>query len=109
MKTPLGPLQGEYKCNLLFDLIHCEGAEAIAEYGDDFYAGMPVLTVNKYGKGQAWYVATSPDEAFLDGFLPELCREQGIEPLLADAPESVEVAAREKDGKTYWFLMNHAN
>lgn len=109
MTKPFGQLQGEYKCNLLFDLIHCEGAESVAEYGDDFYAGMPVLTVNQFGKGRAWYVATSPDEAFLSGFVTELCREHGIQPLIADAPESVEAVTREKDGKTYLFLLNHAN
>ncbi len=70
---------------------------------------MPVLTVNQFGKGRAWYVATSPDEAFLSGFVTELCREHGIQPLIADAPESVEAVTREKDGKTYLFLLNHAN
>lgn len=31
---------------LLCDLLHPEGAEVLATYEEDFYAGMPVLTKN---------------------------------------------------------------
>lgn len=41
----------EYKCNLLCDLMHPEGAEVLATYESDFYAGMPAVTKNIYGKG----------------------------------------------------------
>ncbi|MGN7453970.1 beta-galactosidase [Paenibacillus pasadenensis] len=98
----------EYECGLLCDLIHSEGAEVKAVYGDDFYAGMPALTVNRFGAGRAWYVATSPDEAFLGDFLREVCAENGIEPLVAEASAELETAARVKDGQRYLFLLNHA-
>ena len=65
MKEPLGSLGGEYACGLLCDLLHPEGAEVLAEYGEEFYRGMPVLTRNRYGQGEAWYVASSPDASFL--------------------------------------------
>ncbi|PZD96267.1 beta-galactosidase [Paenibacillus sambharensis] len=107
MKSKLGSLEGSYECGLLCDLIHTEGAEVIAEYGDDFYAGMPVVTVNKFGKGEAWYVASSPDQAFLDGLLKHICDAKGIRPTLDNVPEQVEVARRVKDGKEILFLMNH--
>ncbi|WMT42228.1 beta-galactosidase [Paenibacillus sp. D2_2] len=106
MKQAWGELQGEYECGLLCDLIHSEGAEVLAEYGSDFYQGMPVLTVNRYGKGKAYYVASSPEAAFLDGFLANLCAEKGIEPLL-NAPAGVETTRRVKDGNSYLFLLNH--
>lgn len=106
MKEAWGALSGQYDCGLLCDLIHAEGAEVLAEYGSDFYQGMPVVTVNSFGKGRAYYVASSPDAAFLQGFLKNLCEEKGIQPLL-DAPEGVEVARRVKDGKAFLFLLNH--
>lgn len=106
MKRPWGALQGQYECGLLCDLIHAEGAEVLAEYGSDFYQGMPVATVNRYGAGRAYYVASSPEASFLQGFLNNLCAEKGIQPLL-DAPAGVEVARRVKDGKEYLFLLNH--
>ena len=48
---------GEYEIRELCDLIHCETAESLGEYRDDFYAGRPALTVNSYGKGKAYYIA----------------------------------------------------
>ena len=78
LNEPWGALSGEYQCGLLCDLIHSEGAEIKAVYGSDFYQGMPALTVNKFGAGQAWYVATSPEPSFLQGFLANLCKEKGI-------------------------------
>lgn len=103
-----GSLSGSYSCNLLFDLIHTEGAQAVAEYGSDFYQGMPVLTVNEFGKGKAWYVASSPDAEFLVDFLQTVCKEAGVEPLLS-VPEGVETTERVKDGQTYLFVLNHNN
>ena len=58
--------------------------------GEDFYAGMPVVTRNNFGKGQAWYVASSPDAAFLKDFTAYLTAEKGIKPLLK-TPDGVEV------------------
>ncbi|HZG57653.1 beta-galactosidase [Paenibacillus sp.] len=107
MNGSVGPLSGEYEGSMLCDLIHLEGAEAVATYGEDFYAGMPAVTVNKFGAGEAWYVATSPDRAFLQGLLKHLCDKAGIAPALRDAPEGLEAAVREKDGKRFLFLLNH--
>lgn len=53
MKREDGALSGTYAFSLLCDLFHAEGAEIIAEYGSDFYKGMPAVTVNKFGNGQA--------------------------------------------------------
>lgn len=106
MKDNLGDLQGDYSCGLLCDLLHSEGAEVLAEYGEDFYQGMPVLTRNSFGKGEAWYVASDPEDNFIDGLLKSLCDAKGIEPLLV-TPTGVEVSRRSKDGQDYLFVMNH--
>ncbi|MBT2283248.1 beta-galactosidase [Paenibacillus polymyxa] len=106
LKAACGDLQGEYGCGMLCDLLHSEGAEVIAEYGDDFYKGMPVVTRNTYGQGEAWYVASDPDETFLDGLLGQLAAAKNVESLL-ETPEGVEVSARTKDGKPFLFVMNH--
>lgn len=107
MKTGLDGVQKSYECGMLCDLIHSEGAEVLAEYGEDFYKGMPALTVNPFGAGKAWYVATSPEAAFLQEWLPKLCAESGIKPLLTAAPDGVETSLREKDGQQYLFVLNH--
>jgi len=106
LKEKLGDLKREYSCNLLCDLLHSEGAEIIAEYGDDFYAGMPVVTRNNFGKGQAWYVASSPEPAFLKGLVGQIAADKGIKPLL-ETPPGVEAMARTREGETFLFIMNH--
>lgn len=106
MNSEWGALQGSYECGILCDLIHSEGAEVKAVYGSDFYKGMPAVTVNQYGQGQGWYVASSPDAEFLKGFLSNLCEAKGIKPIL-QGPAGVEVSVREKDGTTFTFLLNH--
>ncbi|WP_256757124.1 beta-galactosidase [Cohnella sp. WQ 127256] len=107
LKSSIDGLEQSYNCGMLCDLIHSEGAEVIAEYGEDFYKGMPALTVNKFGAGEAWYVATSPDVTFLQDWLPKLCAARGIEPLVTSAPDGVETTLREKDGVSYLFVLNH--
>lgn len=106
LRQPWGVLQGAYECGILCDLIHSEGAEVLAEYGSDFYQGRPVLTVNQFGAGRAYYVASSPEASFLQGFLANLCEEKGIKPLVK-APSGVEATQRVKDGVAYMFLLNH--
>ncbi len=101
-------LEGEYQCNILFDLIHSEGAEVVAEYGDDFYKGMPAVTRNTFGSGEAWYIASSPDSAFLQDLMADLCAAKEIKPLLTSEP-GVEVSQRVKEGQEYLFVMNHNN
>ena len=68
-----------YPASLLCDLLHTEGAEALAFYEKDFYAGMPVLTRNEFGKGCAYYVASHSNAAFYRTFIGEICKEAGIE------------------------------
>ncbi|TVY07800.1 beta-galactosidase [Paenibacillus cremeus] len=106
VETPFGHVTGEYACGMLCDLLHLEGATSLAVYGDDFYAGMPVLTENAYGKGKAYYVATDADERFISDLCASLCDQLGLAaPLRADS--GIELTQRHKDGKTFTFVLNH--
>ncbi|GGJ38716.1 beta-galactosidase [Deinococcus roseus] len=96
-----------YECNLLFDLLRLNGAEVLAAYASDFYAGHPALTRHRSGKGTAYYVATSPEEAFLKDLVRHLIQETGIKPVLANLPAGVEVTKRSKNGRDFLFLLNH--
>lgn len=100
--------EGErYPATILCDLLHSEGAEVHAVYEEDFYAGMPVLTSNAYGKGKAWYLATRPNAAFYEKFLKMLCDSCNIAPI-ADTPDDVEAVLRENETNRFLFLLNHA-
>ena len=97
----------EYECTQICDLIKLEGASAIGLYGKDFYKDTPCVTKNKYGKGQAFYVGTTPEHGFLRRLLTEICSNFGIK--CFNLPEGIEMASRMKEGKTYRFIMNHTN
>ncbi|WP_127593911.1 beta-galactosidase [Paenibacillus lautus] len=106
MRGRKGQLEGTYDCGILCDVIHAEGAEVVAEYGSDYYQGTPSLTVNSFGQGKAWYVATSPEPKFLKDLMQTICNDHGIEPVLK-APEGVEVTRRVKEGAEFTFVLNH--
>lgn len=97
----------KYHSNLLFDLMHSEGAEVMAEYGSDFYAKMPALTKNKFGDGEAWYVGTVLEQEMLNELLAYILQNHDIKGF-GSLPEGVEITVREKEDKEFIFVMNHS-
>ena len=95
-----------YPATLICDLLHTEGAEALCGYERDFYAGMPAITCNTFGKGKAYYVATRSNAEFYRTFTGQICQEAGIMPVM-DTPESVEVTRRINGNGTFLFILNH--
>lgn len=95
-----------YPATLICDLLHTEGAEALCGYEKDFYAGMPAITCNTFGKGKAYYVATRSNAEFYRTFTGQICQEAGIMPVM-DTPESVEVTRRINGNGTFLFILNH--
>ncbi len=96
----------KYPAKLLCDLLHLEGADSLADYEEDFYQGMPVITRNSLGSGKAYYVAARSDDSFYTEFIKTLCIEKKIEPT-AIVPENVEAVLRVKDKENYLFLLNN--
>lgn len=95
-----------HQATLLCDLLHSEGAQVLTTYEEDFYAGMPVLTRNDFGKGHAYYMATRPDSEFYQTLVALLCREQGVAPVIANA-QGLEATLRTNGEKDFLFLLNH--
>jgi beta-galactosidase len=57
----VGLSRGTYNCDPSCDILHLEGAQALATFEDDFYAGYPAITEHRFGRGRALYVATRPE------------------------------------------------
>ena len=95
-----------YPASMLCDLLHTEGAEALAFYEKDFYAGMPVLTKNAFGKGFGYYVASQSSDEFYRNYLGEICKEAGIAPVMETA-DGIEVTRRINQNGVFVFLLNH--
>lgn len=104
---PTAAFSGSHACSLIFDVVHTTTAETVAVYGSDYYKSSPVVTRNPYGKGSAWYVATSPDESFLKGLMVRLTDEKNIAPVIASLPEGIEASRRVKGDRSFVFLLNH--
>lgn len=96
----------KYPAKLLCDIMHLEGAEELAGYQEDFYAGTPVITVHKYEKGKAYYVGTRSSESFYKTFVKNIMEEKSIVPVLK-TPEGVEATERFKRERSYLFVLNH--
>lgn len=96
-----------YNCDRMFDLLEPEGAEVLARYGTNWYAGRPCLTRNAWGRGSAYYIATDAEDSFLEDLYRALAAEKDIEPL-AGPQDDVEVLERLGEGRRLLFLLNHA-
>ena len=96
-----------YEVKDLCALVHLRGAKALGTYGEDFYQGEPAFTVNQYGKGQAYYIASFAEEGFYTDFYQGLAEELGLEKALPQLPPpGVEACIREKEGRRWLFLEN---
>ena len=100
-------LMREYKAVDFCELIHAETAQTLGVYIKDFYAGRPALTVNLFGEGKAWYMASRFDEGFLKDFYTSLIAELGLKKVLAtELPPGVTAQVRSDGFNEYIFVMN---
>lgn len=100
-------LRGTYDAMELCDLIHLEGAESLAVYEQDFYAGRPALTVHRFGQGSAYYVASRNAPMFHKEFLVQLAKEHHLSRVLnTDLPPGVTAQVRSDGESDFVFVMN---
>ena len=103
-------LSGSYKVKHYADILHLEGAESLGSFTDEWYAGSPALTKNKYGTGTTYYVASRNDDRFQDDFFVGVLAQIGITGLLGSKlPTGVTAASRTEEGVKYIFVMNFNN
>ncbi len=98
-------LEGTYAVSDICDVIHAQGATVLATYGADFYAGQPALTVQRFGRGAAYYLAAKAEPAFLDAFYGRLAADLP-RALATDLPAGVTAQRRTDGARDYIFLMN---
>ena len=101
-------MTGEHPVKDYCERVHAEGATVLATYKTDFYAGMPALTVNRYGAGRVYYLAARPAaDPFLDALTRALASQAGVSRCLdVELPEGVTVQKRSGGGRTFYFLHN---
>ena len=100
-------LRGKWSAGPVCEILHAEGADILATYGGQFYAGTPALTRNSFGKGEVWYLAADVDPVFLQGLHRELKNRIRLRQTTGnDLPPGVGATWR-TDGESEWvFLQN---
>jgi beta-galactosidase len=84
------------------DILTPRGAEVVARYGEDHYAGAAAITLNAVGRGQALYLGTLGNDALLAQLLELAGLETG--PRRA---AGVEVRERWLGDTALLFVLNH--
>ena len=98
----------QFACAFWSDIIRLKGAETIAHYQQDYYAGSPAVTRHTFGKGISYYVGTQPEQDGLNWLLDHVCNEAGVKSVARNAPVGVE-ALRRANGQAEWlFLLNYS-
>jgi len=96
-----------YRGDTFADLITPEGAEVLAQYNSGWYTPYAAVTVNRYGKGKAYYTGCGLSQEFYDSLMKQLLSEYSIKDIVF--PEEVEVNIREKDGRRFVFITNFSD
>lgn len=81
-----------------------EKVKVLGNYRDDYYAGMPAVTVNQYGQGQAYYVAARMELPGMKRLFKKMMKTAGVE--FTELPKGVERHIRCADGENYAFYFN---
>jgi beta-galactosidase len=97
-----------YSSDLLCDVLHTEGAETLAVFEHDFYAGSPAVTLNHYGTGKTYYIAGRPEYQLLDDLFDIILEEKNISPVFESSGE-VEIQVREKNTQKTYFIINYSS
>ena len=99
----------DYKAGFVCDLIHPEQAKALAKYSNEFYAGTPAITENKYGQGKAWYIGTRLDHIGLTQLFNHIVLESNIDSLVCDGDKLEVTKLVTQDGQELYFVLNMSN
>ncbi len=83
------------------------GAEVVARYASDFFAGEPAVVKNRFGKGTAFYVAARDTGAYKKHLFDQILKELQFESNIPNPPEGVTAHTRTDGEKVYLFVENY--
>ena len=84
-------------------------AHVISRWGSDYLKDSPAATEQQFGKGKAVYYGSLFNVDAARHLIKRYTGETGLKPLLAGAPEQVEVTRRTNGGTDFYFLLNHGD
>jgi len=93
--------------SLWTERLRSTGAEVIASYLDGPLPGIPAITRNRHGAGDAWYLATALEAGALTDLLRTICREARVTAVCPEGDGTIEVVRRAGPAADYLFIINH--
>ncbi|WP_426592559.1 beta-galactosidase [Cellulomonas sp. McL0617] len=91
----------------VFEVLVPDDASVVGRYTADFYAGTAAVTRAVRGSGDAWYVATSLDDAAVASIMTSVLEQHGLLGPHADV-EGLEITERvSPTGERIQFVLNH--
>lgn len=93
-----------YGCKNYCELSKITDARSLGTYMEDFYAGMPAVTVNQFGKGNAYYIAADIEQKGLKRLYEEMLSDAGISHM--NTPCGVNIQTRRSNEDIFTFIMN---
>lgn len=91
----------------LYELLNpAVGTQILGTWSSRFASGRASVTARAVGKGRVMYVGTYLTEALVPILFEQAFATAGVQPLVADLPEGVEVAMREADDRRFLFVLN---
>lgn len=99
-------LGGTYCAGIFCDVLHAEGAQVLATYGSEFYQGTAAVTVNAFGNGSAYYIASRNEPRFHDDLYRHLIDELKLRRALGcELPAGVTAQVRTDGTHEFIFVL----
>lgn len=91
---------------VLCDILKPTSAIVVARYTQDYYAGKPAITLNRFGAGRAIYVGAVGETGLYDLLAKWLLDSTDLQASFF-TPYGIEVAERLQGDKALLFILNH--
>lgn len=101
-----GDADDSLRCMQWCDLLQTDTAEVLAEYDENFYQGVPVVTRNQYKAGSVYYIGSVLERAAYISLAKCMAEQCGLS-FMADLPLGVEVTRCVRDDREWQFVFNN--
>lgn len=98
----------QFSCSFWSDVVRLEGADVLARYLDDYFAGSAAVTQHAFGKGHAYYLGTELDAPGLAWLIERVCAQAGLRPV-KELPRGIEITRRTDGSHTWLFALNYSD
>lgn len=100
----------EFDATHLCALIHPHGdTKVLGTFNSDFFKDYAAVTVNSFGKGNAYYVASRIEYSYLDKLLSKILGDCSVESPIENLPFAVTCHTRYNADTEYLFIGNYSD